>query len=147
MRELGGDKPKIDAFAGSGRTLGGGGGGPPQPPPWDRSVKANIPAVTPAVPARRIVKPFNGSANSVSDRIHPPPPPPLPLPPPLPRVTEKPARRPRKAFISFRCSRRWDSRNKSALERSRSRKPPTFRFVCGRNLTRGFSWFVFSRFC
>jgi len=36
IRELGGDKAKMEAFSGSGQTLGGGGGGPPQPKPWDR---------------------------------------------------------------------------------------------------------------
>ena len=36
VRELGGDKAKVEAFSGSGRTLGGGGGGPSLPPPWER---------------------------------------------------------------------------------------------------------------
>jgi len=36
VRELGGDKPKVEAFTGQGRTLGGSGGGPSLPPPWER---------------------------------------------------------------------------------------------------------------
>lgn len=35
IRELGGDKAKMESFSGSGQTLGGS-GGPPQPRPWDR---------------------------------------------------------------------------------------------------------------
>lgn len=35
IRELGGDKEKMESFTGSGQTLGGT-GGPPQPRPWDR---------------------------------------------------------------------------------------------------------------
>jgi len=35
VRELGGDKAKVEAFTGSGQTLGGS-GGTPQPRPWDR---------------------------------------------------------------------------------------------------------------
>lgn len=39
IRELGGDKAKMESFSGSGQTLGGGGGGPPQPRPWERSLE------------------------------------------------------------------------------------------------------------
>lgn len=51
VRELGGDKAKVEAFSGSGRTLGGGGGGPSLPPPWERSGAAGsstAPAPRPA---------------------------------------------------------------------------------------------------